>query len=48
MNVARHSYLVKLSIKLKQDEQFTNDEICTVVCKANESFDEPLDETNWK
>lgn len=48
MNVARHSYLVSLSNKLKQDGQFTKDEIYTIICKANESFDEPLDESELK
>ncbi len=48
MNVARHSYLVSLSNKLKRDGQFTKEEIFTIICKANESFDEPLDEDELK
>lgn len=48
MSIARHSYLVNLLTKLKQDGRFTKEEIYTIICKANESFDKPLDENELK
>ena len=48
IEVARHLYLVSLANKLKRDGQFTKEEMYTIICKANDSFNEPLDKNELK